>query len=429
MITTVAGTGVGGYSGDGGPAIAAQLNSPQSVTVDGTGNLYIADTQNHRIRKVDTSGVITTVAGTGAGGYSGDGGSATAAQLDYPHGVTVDGTGNLYIADTHNHRIRKVDTSGVITTVAGNGVGGYSGDGGAATAAQLNSPQSVTIDDTGNLYIADRNNHRIRKVDISGVITTVAGNGAGGYSGDDGSATAAQLNNPFGVTVDGTGNIYIADTQNHRIRKVDTSGVITTVAGNGAGGYSGDDGSATAAQLSYPYGVTVDSAENLNIADTYNHRIRKVDTSGVITTVAGTDVAGYFGDDGSATAAQLYYPTGVTVDGTDSLYIADTQNHRIRKVADDFDGDGFLPSQGDCDDTNASVYPGAPEACDALDNNCDGFVDENLTQQTICGVGACAGNTGIETCSSGVWWGDTVIRGSVPLSRSATILTMTVIHK
>ena len=207
------------------------LNSPSGVTVDGAGNLYIADTNNHRIRKVDTSGVITTVAGTGVSGYSGDDGLATAAQLNNPYGVTVDGAGNLYIADRSNHRIRKVDTSGVITTVAGTGAYGYSGDDGTAITAQLNFPYGVTIDSIGNLYIADSFNHRIRKVDTSGVITTVAGTGAQGNSGDGGAATAAQLNSPSNVTVDSAGNLYIADTNNHRIRKVDTSGVITTVSG------------------------------------------------------------------------------------------------------------------------------------------------------------------------------------------------------
>ena len=273
-ITTVAGTGeigdgAGGFSGDGGPATAAQLNLPQGVAVDGAGNLYIADARNHRIRKVDASGIITTVAGTGeigggAGGFSGDGGPATAAQLNLPQGVAVDGAGNLYIADARNHRIRKVDASGIITTVAGTGeigggAGGFSGDGGPATAAQLNFPQDVAVDGAGNLYIADR---LILKVDASGIITTVA---AGtGEIGD-------------GVAVDGDSNVYIVDRQANRILKVDSTGARSTVVVRSfPGGFSGDGGPATAAQLNLPQGVAVDGAGNLYIADTYNHRIRKL---------------------------------------------------------------------------------------------------------------------------------------------------------
>ena len=248
------------------------------MTPDGAGNLYIADSRNHRIRKVDTAGVISTVAGSSTtGAFSGDGGAATAARLNVPDSVVLDALGNLYIADRINHRIRKVDTAGVITTVAGSSrTGAFGGDDGAATSAQLYDPSSVALDALGNLYIADKDNYRIRKVDTAGVITTVAGTGTFGSSGDDGAATAARLRSPRSVAVDWAGNLFIADQDSHRIRKVDTAGVITTVAGTGTGGFSGDGGAATAAQLNEPEGVALDRLGNLYIADTSNNRIRKV---------------------------------------------------------------------------------------------------------------------------------------------------------
>ncbi len=331
-IVTAAGSETSGFGGDGGAAAAAQLREPNGVAVDGSGNIYIADTNNHRIRKVDSGGAITTVAGSGTSGFGGDGGAAAAAQLREPGGAAVDSAGNLYIADAGNHRIRKVDSGGAITTVAGSGTSGFGGDGGAAAAAQLREPGGAAVDSAGNLYIADAGNHRIRKVDSGGAITTVAGSGTSGFGGDGGAATAAGLDNPIGVAVDSAGNLYIADAGNHRIRKVDTLGAITTVAGSGTAGYSGDGGAATAAQLSSPYGVAVDSAGNLYIADESNHRIRKVDSGGAITTVAGSGTAGYGGDGGAATAAQLREPIGVAVDSAGNLYIADTGNHRIRWV-------------------------------------------------------------------------------------------------
>ena len=332
IISTVAG---GGSSlGDGGPATSAQLSHPWDVTADGSGNVYIADRNNHRIRKVDAStGNISTVAGTGTGGYSGDGGAATAAQINYPADVAVDGAGNLYIADIGNHRIRKVTAStGNISTAAGTGTQGYSGDSGPATAAQLNRPADVAVDGAGNLYIADRNNHRIRKVDAAtGNISTVAGTTAD--VGDGGLAASAHLRSPRGVAVDGESNVYIADSGNHRVRKVDAAGVITTFAGTGTQGYSGDGGAAAAAQLNEPIGVALDGSGNLYIADTGNHRIRKVDAStGNISTVAGTGSGAYGGDGGPATAARIYAPASVAVDAAGNVYIGDRGNNRIRKV-------------------------------------------------------------------------------------------------
>jgi hypothetical protein len=332
IINTLAGNGTGGYSGDGGEATSAELNHPYDATVDGYGNLFIADYNNDCIREVGTNDIITTAAGNGTAGYSGDGGWATNAELNHPEGVVVDGYGNLYIADFGNNRIREVGTNGIITTVAGNGSQGYSGDGGVATNAELNSPRGVAVDGFGNLFIADAGNERIREVGTNGIITTVAGNGVAGYSGDGGVATNAELNNPWGVAVDGFGNLFTADNENQRIRKVGTNGIITTVAGNGKNGDSGDGGAATNAELWYPASVAVDGFGNLFFANQFYDIIREVGTNGIITRVAGHGVSGYSGDGGAATNAELSSPSGVAVDGFGNLYIADTGNYRIREV-------------------------------------------------------------------------------------------------
>jgi trimeric autotransporter adhesin len=332
VISTVAGNGIPSFFGDGGAATAAALNYPVGVAVDNEGNLYIADQRNNRIRKVTTAGIISTVAGKGGDGFSGDGGPATAAQLYGPGGVAVDSSGYLYIADEGNNRVRIVTAAGVISTVAGNGIPGFGGDGGAATAAQLNLPSSVAVDNAGNLYIADQRNNRIRKATTAGIISTVAGEGGNGFSGDGGPATAAVLNYPVNVAIDNAGNLYIADSENNRIRGVTTAGIISTAAGNGSIGFSGDGGEATAALLNIPWGVTIDNAGNLYFSDSGNARIRKVTPAGVISTVAGDGVSGFGGDGGPATAAQMRNPKGVTVDSEGNLYIADEGNHRIRKV-------------------------------------------------------------------------------------------------
>jgi sugar lactone lactonase YvrE len=321
---------------------SASLRYPNSVAVDGAGNVFFAD-ENHVVLRLDAkTGILTLVAGTGTPGYSGDGDLATSAQLSSPHGVAVDATGNVYIADTANCRIRKVSVSnGAITTVAGNGTCGFGGGSGPATSVQLQSPAGIALDSLGNLYIADSGNNVVRQVSLpNGTIATVAGSGNYGYSGDGGSATLAQLKTPFGVAVDSLGkNLYIADTGNNRVRQV-SGGVITTVAGSGTLGYSGDGGSATSAQLSLPWGVAVDSSGNLYIADVDNNRIRMV-SSGVIATVAGS-TAGYSGDNGPPASSQLYLPDGVALDSSGSLYIADSYNNRVRKVTNPATNTGVI---------------------------------------------------------------------------------------
>jgi len=341
-LTRVAGNSRPGYSGDGGPATSAQLANPVGVAVDVAGNLFIADTNNSRVRRVSTSGIITTVAGNGVLGFAGDGGAATSAQLANPTGVAVDGSGNLFVADTNsnvtpaaNNRIRKVSPNGLITTVAGNGSWGFSGDGGPATSAQLATPAGVALDGSGNLFIADSRNGRVRKVSASGVITTVAGNGAAGSSGDGGPATSAQLGGPDGVAVDASGNLWIADGVTSLVRKVSTNGIITTVAGNGFSSFSGDGGPATSARLSIPAGVAIDVAGNLVIADSGNSRIRKVSTNAIINTIAGNGIGGASGDGGPATGASLAAPNAVAVDGSGNLFIADYANNSVRKVSTD----------------------------------------------------------------------------------------------
>jgi hypothetical protein len=345
IITTFAGNYAKGpgYSGDGGPAVKAQLDFANDLIFDADGNVYITDPYNSVVRKVTPEGIISTVAGNHAlgPGYSGDGGAATKAQLYSPAGVVLDAAGNLYISDYDVPVVRKVTPEGIISTVAGNyALGpGYSGDGGPATKAQLANSYGLAVDGKGDLYIADFFNSVVRKVTPSGTISTVAGDGTSGYSGDGGPGIKAQLSNPCGITIDAAGNLYIADLYNAVIRKVTPSGTITTVAGDGTYGYSGDGGPATKAQLAYLEGVYSDAAGNLFISDSYNNVIRKVTAStGIITTVAGDGygqgdrTGGYTGDGGPATKAELNYPTGAALDAAGNLYFADEADSVIREV-------------------------------------------------------------------------------------------------
>ena len=337
LVSTVAGTGTAGFAGNNGPANSARLNTAQGITVDSLGNFFIADSANYCVRKVTAgTGVITTVAGIcTTPGYSGNGGPATSAKMYDPVAVAVDSAGNLYVADYVDDVVWKVTAAnGIISVVAGNATQGYSGDGGPATSAQLYGPAGVALDRVGNLYITEFNNYRIRKVNAgTGIITTVAGNGTGGYGGDGGPATSARLLQPYGITVDDSGNIFFDDGGNNRVRKIAANtGIITTIAGNGTGGYSGDGGLATSAQVQFPSAITLDSAGNLYFADELNHRVRRIDTAGTITTIAGNGTGNYSGDSGPATKAELFYPQGVSLDGLGNIYIADTKNHRVRQV-------------------------------------------------------------------------------------------------
>lgn len=319
--------------GDGGAATSCELNFPYATAIDASGNLYIADQGNNRVRKVNTAGIITTIAGTGVLGYGGDDSAATNAKLYSPSGVAVDGSGNVYIGDNGNHRIRKVNAAGIITTVAGTGATGYNGDGIAATAATLFSPHEVAVDTDGNLYISDVLNFRIRKVDASGIISTVAGKGTFmTYGGDNGAATATDIGDPYDLVVDATGNIIFATPDYHRVCKINPAGIITTVAGTGMAGYNGDNIPATMAQLRNPFGVAVDGGGNVYIGDYYNNRVRKVNSSGIITTYAGTDSAGFSGDGGPATMAQLHGPIDVTTDGAGNLYVTEWANFTVRYI-------------------------------------------------------------------------------------------------
>ena len=332
-ISTVAGNGVSGFAGDGGPATAANLAFPAALTFDSAGNMYIADASNSRVRKVDTNGTITTFAGTGDFGDFGDTNVATKAGMNRPYGVVMDKAGNLYIADAYNDAIRKVAASGGIMSTFAGTFQGFGGDGGGATGALMDTPTALVFDAAGNLYIADTNNHRIRKVGTDGNITTFAGNGNAADFGDGGPATSASLNSPEGLAIDNAGNIYVADTASHRVRKISPDGTITTVAGNGSGGFQGDGGPATKANLYYPKGLAVDaSSGNLYIADWLNSRIRVVTPDGNIYTVAGNGSYDYYGDGGPATSAALRFPWGLAVDAAGNVYVADDENSTIRKL-------------------------------------------------------------------------------------------------
>ncbi|MCD6010628.1 MAG: Leucinerich repeat protein-like protein [Flavipsychrobacter sp.] len=331
-ISTFAGNGTGALAGDGGAATAASLRFPYNISIDGAGNKYIADWGNHVIRKITPSGTITRFAGTGVPAFGGNGGPATAALLNQPADIAFDGSGNLYFSDNGNNMIRKIDGSGTITTIVGTGSPGSGGDGGAATAATITYPRGIAFDPAGNLYFADAANEVIRKVTASGIISRVAGNGTAGMAGDGGPATAAQLNYPQDVICDASGNLYIADKDNHKVRMVTPAGIISTFAGVGASGFTGDGGPASAAHLFYPSGLYIDTYGNMYVGDGGNNRVRKIKPSGIISTVAGTGTYGFSGDGGPATAATMKSPNGTAKDASGNLYICDEGNHRVRKV-------------------------------------------------------------------------------------------------
>jgi len=333
IMSRHAGSGNSGFSGDGGPAIKASLKTPAGLAFDAEGNLYIADRENHRVRKVDTKGNISTFAGIGKAGFSGDGGPAVKARINLPSGLAADEKGNLYISDRSNDRIRVVDKKGVIRTYAGSGVAGFQGDAGPALKAQLDKPFGIALDEAENLYIADRNNNRVRKVSPEGIITTVAGDGGFFFMGDNGPAYRASVAAPTGVAVDKKGNLYIADRNNNRIRVVDKLGMIRTVAGTGQQDYNGDSEVARETNLYLPFGLTVDSNDNLLVIDRSHYRIRHIDPkSGKVETVAGNGLKLFAGDGGPATGATLSFPHGMFVDKNDNLIFSDKGHYRIRKI-------------------------------------------------------------------------------------------------
>ena len=335
IISTLAGTNIQGYSGNGGPAKAARLDQPTGVCTDNKGNIFIADQENHVIRKVNSAGIISVFAGNGIPGFSGDGGPATAAQLSNPSWITIDNAGNMFILDQYTSAVRKIDTSGIITTILGgtNHTTGYAGDGGPVQGATFTAIVGLASDMAGNWYIADAGNNVIRKVNSAGIITTIAGNGTRGYSGDGGPATAAQLNKPADIAFDNVGNIYICDTYNNVIRKINTSGIISTIAGYGDLGYSGDNGPALQATFNLPLKIVVDNANNLYVTDYVNQVIRKISAGGVVTTYAGNGIPGYSGDLGPASAAQMADPSGIAIDNNGVLYVAEGYpNSVIRKI-------------------------------------------------------------------------------------------------
>ena len=458
-ISTLAGNRTSGFGGDGGAATAARLSSPHGVATDAQGSIYIADTDNNRIRRVSPDGRISTVAGDGTAesGGRGDGGPAIAASLSSPEGVFVDRQGNLYIADTSNNRVRKVTPDGKIVTIAGiPGSGGFSGDGGPATAARLSRPNCLTMDAQGVLYIVDSHNHRVRKVTPDGKISTVAGNGSSGFGGDGGPATAASLSMPSGVAIDKQGAIYIGDTYNNRVLKVTPDGRITTVAGSGASGYSGDVGPATAARLSWPCGVAIDQEGNLFIVDSFNNRVRKVGLDGRISTIAGGGSNNLSTEGSPALSASLLIPEGIALDEQNNIYIADSYTHRIRKLTPltctyslTLAGAAF-PASGGTGTANITAPGGCPWAASSdspawlsitsattgLGSASVAFaVTQNRTASartgrlTIAGqiytVTQAGANLTISTVSAASWQGPNVARNMLVTSMGANLATAT----
>lgn len=330
VILTVAGTGETGYTGNGGAATEARLESPSGVTLDQSGNLYIC--QSGGVRKVSPAygGIITAVAGSGVSGFDGDGGPAYFAKVNGVYDVAVDMHGNVYLADAGNDRIRKVTVDGIINTIAGNGTPGYNGDGIAATAAQLNSPYGIVVDNTGNVYFTERKNRRVRKIDTAGIITTIGGTGSKGFSGDGGLADTARLHNPLAIAFDKNGILYFSDST--RIRRIDASGIISTVAGVATFGYSGDGGLATAAEI-VPSAISFDTSGNMFIAESSNDRIRKVNSEGIITTIAGTGLGLFNGEGIHPLMANVGAPSGIAVSPSGEIFFGDMTNDRARMIS------------------------------------------------------------------------------------------------
>ena len=334
IIQTIAGTGDAGYSGDGGPATAATLREPFMCDFDPAGNLVFSEARNHCVRRIDAqTGAITTLVGDGEAGYSGDGGPAAQARFNEPYSLTVDSNGDIYIVDRLNAVVRKVDAAtGIISTVAGTGEPGYGGDGGPGPLAQLREPNDCFLDGRGGLLIADIQDQRIRRVDLNtGIINTFAGNGEKVRAGDGLPATQASILGARAVCMDGSGNTYIAEREGNGVRKVDANGIMSTLAGTGERGYTGDGGPASAATWGAPKAIRCDAAGDVIVVDTENHAIRRINAAGIVTTIAGGHLGGD-GDGGPATEAGLERPHGCGIGPDGTLYIADSNNHRVRAV-------------------------------------------------------------------------------------------------
>jgi hypothetical protein len=330
-LQTWIGTGLPGYNGDNARTLTS-LTRPQGVAADASYDVFVADTGNNRIRMMNPKGYMSTVAGSGMVGYTGDGGPATAAGLDNPYGVAVDGAGDLFIADTGDHRVREVTPDGIIHTVAGNGIAGTTGDGGQATQAELNAPVDLALDGHGDLFISDGTANVIREVTTDGLIHTFAGTGVAGFNGDCIPASQALVNDPTGLAIDAAGDVFFTDTANHRVREVTTDGTIHTIAGTGIWGYAGDHGAATYAELESPTGLTIDSQGDLYVSDVSSATVRAI-VNNVIFTVAGTGTPGYNGDGFPAATMQLDDPVSVAIDSYGAIQIADSYINRIRRVA------------------------------------------------------------------------------------------------
>ena len=340
IISTIAGNGTFGFGGDGSAATSASVKTVFGIAIDSSSNLLFSDFCNNRIRKINTSNIVNTIAGNSPisincnGGYIGDGSLALNAELYHPTGLILDSIGNVFFADAENNRVRKIDIqTGIISTIAGTGTFGYTGDGNSALLAELGSPVDLVFDNNGNLLVVDKGNACIRKINANGIITTIAGTGNPGYNGDGGLADTSQLNEPYGIAIDQENNILIADEYNYRLRKVNQQGIIHTIAGNGLGIYNGDGIAANAAQITLT-SIALDQSGNIFIADYGSHRIRKIDkNTGIISTVVGIGTAGFSGDGGLAVSAELNHPVEVAFDKHGNLYISDYQNKRIRKVS------------------------------------------------------------------------------------------------
>jgi len=380
-LQPVVGSGTKGNGSNRNSAADKLLRSPAGVAYDSAGNLYIADRNNHMVRRAAKDGTIQIVAGTGRQGFSGDGAAATQAELDSPSGVGLDSKGNLYIVDSRNHRIRMVDLSGVITTIAGDGVAGFSDDDSLATKAHLRSPEGLSLGPDDTLYIADSGNHRVRKISKAGLITTVAGNGEEGFGGDGGIATTAELDTPTSLALDGNGQLYIADRDNERIRIVDVNGLIRTVAGSSSHSYVGGRGAAASASLTRPNGVAIDSSGNIFVADEGNHRIQQIGPT-VFGTVAGNGMQGVSGDAGPVLEGELDSPAALAVDESGDVVFSDRGNARIRRIA------SSLIDYGDV----AVGHSGSPVPVTITNSGAGSLLVEEITVST--GFSANSGDCG-----------------------------------